>query len=120
MRHWIQACSNHAWAPLLLGLAVATPVAAQQVPPLNRYNSVAETYYRLGLCGELTAERKEWLLHLTELAKRPLDWSPDQWLAYDVELTTDLKRLYPSVPRDKCAELARMVDHERKTVPRAK
>jgi len=75
--------------------------------------------YRLSKCGELTPERKEWLLHLLELAARPLGWSDAQWEAHDAALMLNLERLYPSDSQEKCAQLARVVDHERKTIPRA-
>ncbi len=89
------------------------------VPPLARYNGIAETTYLLGRCGELTPERHEWLMHVADHAMRPLDWTPAQWAAHDVALTRDLEWIHPTVSKERCAEVARAVDSERKTTPRA-
>lgn len=107
---------------VVIALALQCGVAAAagtKVPPLSRYNSIAETTYLLGRCGQLSTERREWLMHLIEHAMRPLDWTQAQWEAHDVALTRDFDRLHPTVPPERCAELARTVDHERRTTPRA-
>ncbi len=89
------------------------------VPPLARYNSIAETTSLLGRSGELTSERYEWLTHLVDHAMRPRDGTPAQWAAHDVALTRDFERIYPTVSRQRCAELARAFDSERKATSRA-
>jgi hypothetical protein len=105
-------------ALLLPVTALAVPVAAQ-FSPLMRYNTVAESMYVLDRCGELTVERRAWLRKLSDLAKGPLDWTADQWAAHDAALAKDLERLYPSVPKERCAELTRSVDQERRNAPAA-
>lgn len=82
-----------------------------------RYNTVVESTYVLERCGELTPARQAWLKKLTDIAKRPLDWSDAQWAAHDAALAGDLGRLYPSVAKVRCEELVRNINQEMKNPP---
>lgn len=103
--------------PLTLLLAVIGAPAAAQSSPLMRYNTIVESTFLLERCRELTPERRTYVRRLTEIAKRPLEWTPDQWAAHDAALAKDLERLYPSVPKVRCAELVRNLDQEMKNAP---
>ncbi len=93
---------------------------AQTFNPLVRYNNIAESTFILNKCGALTPERHEWLMHTLELAARSIQGTAPQWEQYDKDLLARLEKAYPSVPKERCEALARSVDHERQTIPRAK
>lgn len=87
--------------------------------PTRLYDAVAESTYLLHQCGALTAERKEWLRHLVAQARKRTDWTDAQWAEHDVAITADLRRTFPGPPsKERCAELARLADVERKTLIR--
>ena len=110
-------------AVLVACLGLLTSANAQRyfprVPPIVRYNAIAESVYILNKCGELTAARREWLEHLRGHAMRGLDWSAAQWAAHDAALAREHAQTIPYVPKDRCDEYARTTDHERRTIPRS-
>ena len=96
-------------------LAFCTVVTAQ-VTPIKRYNTASETMDLLQRCGELNADRRAWLQRLREDARRTLDWTAGQWAAHDAALKVEFDQRYPEVTKDKCSELTRATDNERKTL----
>ncbi len=98
----------------------ASATGAQPFNPLLRYNNIAESTFILNKCGALTPERHEWLMHTLELAARSIQGTQPQWEQYDKDLLARLEKTYKTVPKERCEELARSVDHERQTIPRAK
>jgi hypothetical protein len=97
--------------------AVGTVVMAQ-VAPIKRYNTASESMHLLQRCGELNDERREWLQRLRGEARRTLDWTAGQWTAHDASLKAEFDQRYPAVSKEKCSELARAIDNERKTLAR--
>lgn len=100
-------------AAYLLALCTA---GSAQVTPIKRYNTASEAMYLLQRCGELSDDRRAWLQRLREEAKRTLDWTPGQWAAHETALKTEFDQQYPAVTREKCSELARATDNERKAL----
>jgi hypothetical protein len=99
----------------LLSLAAVVTPAVAQTPALMRYNTAVESRFLLERCGVLTPERNAWVRRQIDSAKRPLDWmTPDQWSAHDAGLAKELERLYPSVPKERCAELVQNLELEMK------
>ena len=96
-------------------LALCTVVTAQ-VTPIKRYNTASESLYLLQRCGELNNDRRAWLQRLREEARRTLDWTAGQWAAHDAALKVEFDQQYTEVTKDKCSELARATDNERKTL----
>ena len=98
-------------------LALCTVVVAQ-VTPIKRYNTASETTYMLQRCGELNGDRRAWLQRLREEARRTLDWTAGQWTAHDAALKAEFDQRYPTITKDRCSELARATDNERKSLER--
>src|SRR4029453_9703689 len=96
-------------------LALSTVVTAQ-LTPIKRYNSTSESMYLLQRCGELNADRRAWLQRLRDEARRTLEWTPGQGAAHDAALKAEFDQRYPAVTKEKCDELARATDNERKTL----
>lgn len=105
-------------ALLILCLSLPPAPAAEQtkpVPPVMRYNVVAETMFLLERCGALTSERREWLDNVRGHAVRAMEWSEAQLATHDAELQREFRERYPSVDPARCEELARNIDIERAT-----
>ena len=98
-------------------LALCTVVTAQ-VTPIKRYNTASETLYLLQRCGELNDDRRAWLQRLRDEARRTLDWTAGQWAAHDAALKAEFDQQYAEVTKDKCSELARGTDNEKKSLAR--
>ena len=98
-------------------LALCTVVTAQ-VTPIKRYNTASESLYLLQRCGELNDDRRAWLQRLREEARRTLDWTAGQWAAHEAALKSEFDQQYTEVTKDKCSELARATDNERKALAR--
>ena len=96
-------------------LALCTAGTAQ-VAPIKRYNTASESLYLLQRCGELNDDRRAWLQRVREDVKRTLDWTPGQWAAHETALKTEFEQQYPAITREKCTELARATDNERKAL----
>ena len=96
-------------------VAICTAGIAQ-VAPIKRYNTASESLYLLQRCGELTDDRRVWLQRQRDDVKRNLDWTHGQWAAHETALKTEFEQQYPAVPREKCSELARATDNERKAL----
>jgi hypothetical protein len=96
-------------------LMLLAGTVSAQVPPIRRYNSIAETTFLLHQCNALTPERRDWLKHLLDHSLRQLGWPADQLAAHDAALTKDLTERYPTVDKARCEVLARNIDQERKT-----
>lgn len=111
--HVANAVLRMAVAASLLTLCTA---GAAQVAPIKRYNTASESLYLLQRCGELTDDRRAWLQRVRDEVKRTLDWTPGQWAAHETALKTEFDQQYPALPREKCSELARATDNERKAL----
>ena len=98
-------------------LAFCTVVTAQ-VTPIKRYNTASESMYLLQRCAELNDDRRAWLQRLREDARRTLEWTAGQWTAHDAALKAEFDQRYPEVTKDRCSELARATDSERKALAR--
>lgn len=113
IHHAIHASRTLVLAALLLALC---PLATAQVAPIKRYNTASESLYLLQRCGELTDDRRAWLQRVRDEVKRTLDWTPGQWAAHETALKAEFDQQYPALPREKCTELARATDNERKAI----
>jgi hypothetical protein len=102
---------------LLVFLLLSSAAAGQPkpVPPMMRYNAVAETMYLLERCGALTAQRRDWLENVRGHAARATEWSAAQLAAHDADLAREFRGRYPAVEKERCEELARNIDNERAT-----
>lgn len=101
---------------LVLILTCST-VASQGMPPVMRYNGVAENMYQLERCGALTAERRAWLDNVRGHAMRAAGWGPAQAAAHDQVLKKEFDQRYAAgIAKERCDQLARTADHERATV----
>ena len=113
------ALALNARVSAIVGCGVPTRllhVVTAQVTPIKRYNTASETMDLLQRCGELNADRRAWLQRLREDARRTLDWTAGQWAAHDAALKVEFDQRYPEVTKDKCSELTRATDNERKTL----
>jgi hypothetical protein len=91
----------------------------QTIPPVMRYNGVAESMYLLERCGEMTDERWEWLENVRMHAMRSAGWDEAQAQAHDRLLIAEFRQRYRAgVAKDRCNQLARATDQERKTTVR--
>jgi len=104
---------------LALFLVLVYSPAVSQVPPVSRYNQVAETIFLLERCRALTAERRAWLENVRGHAVRATGWNAVQQAEQDGHLRRELKERYPTLAPERCAELARNVDNEQATTVKA-
>lgn len=103
---------------IVLMLSCST-AASQGVPPIMRYNGVAENMYMLDRCGALTAERRAWLDNVRGHAMRAAGWDAAKAAAHDQLLKSEFEQRYASgIAKERCDQLARTTDHERATVLR--
>ncbi|MCI3953769.1 MAG: hypothetical protein K0R53_3269 [Burkholderiales bacterium] len=101
---------------ILLMLSCST-AATQGVPPVMRYNGVAENIYLLDRCRALTAERRAWLENVRAHAMRAAGWDAAQAAAHDELLKSEFAQRYAAgIAKERCDQLARTTDHERATV----
>jgi hypothetical protein len=90
--------------------------ASQGVPPVMRYNGVAENMYLLERCDALTTERRAWLNNVRGHAMRAAGWSAAEAAAHDLILDREFELRYVAmIPKERCDALARATDHERAT-----
>jgi len=104
----------------ILYAASLIPVSAQMAPWLRRYTTAAESGYLLERCGELTEPRRAWLQHARENEIRQSGWSAAQLVAYDAAVKRDFDKIYPTVAKERCAEVSKGIDIEVKASPTAK
>jgi hypothetical protein len=104
-------------AALSIAIMLSCSTAASQgVPPIMRYNGVAENMYLLERCGALTTERRAWLNNVRGHAMRAAGWSAAQAAAHDQVLDREFEQRYVTmIPKERCDALARTTDHERAT-----
>src|SRR5712691_440688 len=95
---------------IVLMLSCST-AASQGVPPIMRYNKVAESAYLLDRCGALTAERRVWLANVRGHAMHAAGWDAGQAAAQDELLWPEFEQRYAVVAKERCDELARATDH---------
>jgi hypothetical protein len=101
---------------IVLMLSCST-AASQGVPPVMRYNGVAENMYILDRCGGLTGERRAWLDNVRGHAMRAAGWDAAEAAAHDQLLRSEFEPRYAAgIPKERCDRLARATDHERATV----
>jgi hypothetical protein len=101
--------------PVPLPKPVPNASAPKPVPPILRYNTAAEWMYLLETCGALTPERRAWLENVRGHAALATEWDKARLSEHDAELRREFSARYPSVPRERCEELARNLDNERAT-----
>lgn len=105
-------------AVLSITLMLSCSTAATQgVPPVMRYNGVAESMYILERCGAMTPERRAWLNNVRGHAMRSAGWNADDAAALDKLLKVEFEQRYAAgIAKERCDQLARATDHERSTV----
>lgn len=108
--------------PLLLLLSSPLAAFGQNNSPTRLYDEVLRSTHVLNACGEMTAERQEWLDHLMVLAKRRIAHFTDAEKAqHDAAIAADIAREFPGkLSKPFCTEFARRTDAERKTLVRDK
>jgi hypothetical protein len=102
---------------LLATLLLLAPSLAmsQGVPPVVRYNAIAESIYMLERCGMLTAERRAWTANVRENAMLANGWDAAKAAAHDQILKAEFAKRYVEIPKERCDQLARGTDLERAT-----
>src|SRR5687767_7830931 len=87
----------------------------QPISPLARYNRIADQMYRLERCNEMTEERWEWLEDMRMRAMQAIGWDETLTQAHDNLLIADFNTRYRAgISKERCDELARSTDLERK------
>lgn len=108
------ARAHTAVAFLVLALFSFEP-ASQEASPMVRYNRVADRMYQLERCNEMTQERWEWLEEIRTRAAQALGWDEIVAQEHDKLLIVDFNARYRAgIARERCEELARAADAERK------
>ena len=97
-------------------ILLCSAARSQGLPPVMRYNGVAENIYLLERCGALTADRRAWLENVRGHALRATGWSSAEAAAHDRVLKQEYDQRYTAVAKERCDQLARTTDHERATV----
>ena len=88
---------------------------SQGVPPVVRYNAIAESIYMLERCGAMTSERRAWTTNVRENAMRANGWDAGKAAEQDAILKPELARRHAEITRERCDKLAHGTDLERTT-----
>jgi hypothetical protein len=103
-------------AAFIVLVSCSFPAASQQISPMARYNRIAHQMYQLERCNEMTQERWEWLENERTHAMRAIGWDETLTQAHDDLLIADFSARYRAgIARERCEELARATDLERKS-----